>query len=173
MKLSFVFVRPNWTKPAIKAEFAAGLGAGLQIMHGQRTKVKFTEAGGRSYRFKQRNRGYRKKKARVKGHNKPNVWSGAGRRQILRPMKIRPFKSQATATGTMTARFLNLSNARGWHIKTNLLTKRKVRNFRRNPDHRGEMEKLLKTDEKIIAQVAERHTARFFDSKGRTKTVRI
>ena len=163
---------PAWDKPEIRARIAEGLGLGIFVMHKQRYPVRFTEEGGRSYKFKGRTTRYMKRKAGEKGHSKPNVWDGNMMRDIMRPIAVRPLKTQATATGTMRARQLNLSNALGWHYKTVDGTKVKTRNYRRQPDQRAEMEKLIRLDEKIVADASKRHVAQFFNTKGRKKVIK-
>ena len=182
MNIRMVMTRPEWRKPDIRAAIAEGLGLGLRAMHRERMPIKFTEAGYRTYKLAQRNKGYEARKRKEKGHNKPNVWSGAGMRAILGNIAIKALKGRGEASGRMHARFLNFSGGLGWHYQNEFWPtapassgfKRKVkkRNFHRFPDHKGEMEKQNKTDEKLVAKVSEAHVGVFFNSKGRTKTVK-
>jgi hypothetical protein len=46
-------------------------------------------------------------------------------------------------------------------------------NKKANPDYRGEIEAIVRKDEQLIADVMTDWVTKFFDKKGRQKTIRI
>lgn len=145
----------------IRAAVSEGLAKGLEVFHRRRQREKFTVAGSRRYHFEQRSRKYEQRKLRAKGHKDPNVWSGVGRRDILRRVDLATSKTKATATGKWSARFLNFSRAR------------RKGNKGRSPDHRKEIEATVKRDTDQMAKLAAIEAARFIDRDTERETTRI
>ena len=175
MNISFVFTRPSWDQPAIRAVVAEGLGLGLTAMHRQRMGIKFTDAGKNVYKIPERTLQYNHDKQKRVGHNRPLVFTGKMRGEVMRSIVVRPLKSRASASGTMSARVFNLSRAIGARVVTNRKTgvRTKVRNKKANPDYRGEIETLVQKDDQMIADVMRDWVTKFFDTKGKQKTTRI
>jgi len=145
----------------IRGMVSEGLAKGIEIFHRRRQRDKFTTKGGRRYHFERRSDRYERRKQREKGHRDPNVWSGVGRREILRRVDVKTYKGRAAAEGRWSARFLNFSGqkARG--------------NKGKQPNHRREIEATVKRDTDEMAKVAERVIARAIDSDNETQTIRI
>ncbi|HSG69417.1 MAG TPA: hypothetical protein VLA12_03335 [Planctomycetaceae bacterium] len=112
-------------------------------------------APGGSYGYAKRSLGYQRRKARQKGHTRPNVWSGALRRKILSTaratIRATQFKATSRPTGTWVAS--NYKDSTGNPQMRPLLS------FR--PELKKEIEAVSPTERRDIARRMEKQYARY------------
>ncbi len=73
----------------------------IAFWHKQFLPMHFTEAASQRYHYADRTRKYEERKARVKGHSRPLVWSGDAERQVRRAIALTSTATRASAKGRL------------------------------------------------------------------------
>ncbi len=131
------------------------MGVTVEKWHHHMLPDHFKNSARGRYHYRRRSRKYEISKMRNKGHSLPLVHSGTMKRQSLRAVEIRKYKSRAEVHGKIRARALNFSG-RSWM-----------------PDMKAELLATTRSERNSLAATVQREVTKRLNKIQTTETIKV
>jgi len=137
---------PEDKKRELNRATSLGLKVALEDWHRTTLLDHFKTGAGRRYGYQKRKKGYMIQKGKKKGHQRPLVWSGSLRAELMRAIQVTALKSSSGASGKMWGRALRLSGRKNM------------------PDMKSEVKAVVQKEIDRMAVIARRVASKYLNS---------